>query len=270
MSKLVFLFVFISSLLYSDILDDKIQNLITTKKYLKHKYLIADLTKNKDLFYFNNKLKYSNILSMLNKNGLLNLKFNKPKIVKIKFKIETSPLLAMKILKTTLKNLGYSYYFTDNLSLNNTTMQWQISFKSEYIINPYILYKELSKSETTISNITRLSQTIWEYDINVKNSKLTQTINIQKNEKIKLLKPLNAYLLQIKDGNELIVLSQKLNKWFPNITFYKKDLNVIAMIKKTRIYRGVKIKIPKNTYYIRIDDNYSLLNIKRGLTIIVK
>ncbi|MCK5293912.1 MAG: hypothetical protein KAJ49_04620 [Arcobacteraceae bacterium] len=254
----------------ADLLQQKIENIIDTNNYIKHKNLIDNITKQKDLFYIGDNLRYTKVLDTLNENGLLKLRFNSPKKVTLTFIVNSNPTLAFKILKDTLANLGYSYYFTNSLSYNDKIMRWKIFFKSEYMLDPYIFNKELQRSETVILDINKLSLTSWEYKINVKNTKLSQAIKMEKNEKNKLLKPLKAYLLKVDDAKEIKVISQKLNHWFPSMSFYSKDLTVLGVVKKSRVYKGLKIKLPKDTYYIKIEDRYTLLNIKRGLTIIVK
>jgi len=36
------------------------------------------------------------------------------------------------------------------------------------------------------------------------------------------------------------------------------------------VYRGLKIQLPSDTRYIKITDMYNLINIKRGLSVIVR
>jgi hypothetical protein len=35
-----------------------------------------------------------------------------------------------------------------------------------------------------------------------------------------------------------------------------------------RVYEGLKVTIPKNAKYVKISDRYTLLNLKRGLSIL--
>ena len=74
----------------------------------------------------------------------------------------------------------------------------------------------------------------------------------------------------MEDGKSLQIISRNLNNWFPNIVFFDKDLRVLKMIKRDRIYKGLKTEIPDGTIYIKITDMYNLINIKRGLSIIVR
>ena len=270
MQKVILSFLILISSIYANKLEDKIENLINSNNFTKHKNLIENIIKNTQLFYIGDQLKYTKVLNVLNDNGLLKLRFMKPKKVTLTFLVEDKPLLALKVIKDSLENLGYSYYFTNSLSYTDKIMRWEISFISEYMLNPYIFNKEINRSEAIILDINRVSATNWEYKIDVSNAKMAQAMKIEKDEKVKLLKPLNAYLLKVDEATQIKVISQKLNHWFPSISFYSKDLTILGVVKKSRVYQGVKIQLPKNTYYIKIEDAYTLLNIKRGLTIIVK
>ena len=270
MKLLLIVFFTLGISLNADILNDKIKNLISEQYYLKHENLINSLTSHKNRFYNDKDIKYSNLLSMLNEYGFLKLRFNKPQNVDITFEVQNNPMLGMKIIQDAMQNLGYSYYFTKELIINNNTMTWKITFKSEYILDPFMFDKELKKSETSINDISKLNDTSWRYNINISNSSIAKKIKILNNEKVKLSKPLSAYMLKIDDAKEIKVISRKLNHWYPNVAYFDKDLNLLGMVKKNRVYSGVKMKIPLNTQYIKIDDAFTLQNIKRGLTVIVK
>jgi len=269
MKYFVYIVLFLS-FLNANNLDDKIENLIGANNFVKHRNLISNLTVNKNLFHLGEDLKYSKILDMLNQNGLLKLRFDSPKKVEITLIVKNKPMKAMKILKDTLVNLGYSYYFTDSLTYKDNVLIWKINFKSEYMLDPYIFNKDLNKNEAQIVNINRISETNWEYELDMQNAKLENTLKVEKNERIRLKKPLKAYLIKVNDAKQLSVASKKYNHWYPKISFFDKDLKVLGVIKKYTMYKGLKINIPFDTYYIKIEDNYTLLNIKRGLTIVLR
>jgi hypothetical protein len=267
--KICILVLFFASL-HADLLDNKIKNLIGEKKYQVHKNLLESLTKERGNFYIGENLHYTPLLQILKNEGLIELDLGSPKDVSIKFLVDKSHKKGLKILKDTLSSLGYTYYFTDYLKNVDDILQWKIRFKSEFMLDPYMLNKELIKIESRITDISKISNSEWLYKINVENSKIYDSIKIEKNEKVKLLKPLKPYLLEIDEAKEIVIISRKLNNWFPKLAFFDKELKVLAVIEKTRMYRGVKIPIPQNTRYVKVDDSFTLLNIKRGLTVIVK
>ena len=77
-------------------------------------------------------------------------------------------------------------------------------------------------------------------------------------------------MLKISKAKSLQVISRNLNNWFPHIVFFDKDLMVLTVIKKDRVFKGLRVKIPENTRYVKVTDTYNLINIKRGLSIIVR
>jgi len=269
MKKIFIIFLLFINFLYASIIEDKIKNIVGNDTFLLHNNLINSIIK-KNNFIINGKIFYPKLLKSLNDNGLLRLRFNKPLDINITFKVNNKPLKSMKILKDTLNSLGYAYYFTKSFNSTSKNFIWKIYFKSEYVIDPYGFNKELNSINAFIEDINLTTPTNWCYTINFNNSHLFDFIPIELNEKIKLSKPLKPYMLKIVNGKKLTIRSHNLNHWFPKITFYDKDLNILGEIKKDRYYKGLLVNIPKNSYYVNIDDRYTLLNIKRGLSIILR
>ena len=51
------------------------------------------------------------------------------------------------------------------------------------------------------------------------------------------------------------------------VVFYDNDLNIIGMVEEDSLRSSLKLDVPNNTRFIKIDDSYSLANIKRGFNI---
>ena len=96
------------------------------------------------------------------------------------------------------------------------------------------------------------------------------TLWIDTNEKIILSKPLRPYMLEVRNTSLLYIRSRTLNHWYPYIVFYDKHFNVLNVIKEKIIYKKYRTNVPRETQYIKIGDMFTLLNIKRGLSVIVK
>ncbi len=273
MKKIFFLlFIFIGTLSASQLFE-KIENLIGKKQFNLHNNLIYVLFKNTENFYrTQNQLNYKLILQKLKENGLLDLRFKKPKQISIEFVTNKDPIKSLKILNDTLRDMGYSYYFTKSsiFDKKTNTMNWTIIFNTEYALDPLILTQELKLRSCYILDIWKVSDIYWKYNININNAQITDAIKIDNNEKVILEKPLRPYLIEVTNAVSLQIISRNLNHWFPYIVFYDNHLNVLKVIKKQRTYKGYKTKVPRETKYIKITDLYTLINIKRGLSIIVK
>ncbi len=273
MLKILFSIFLLFSSLSANKLFDKIENFIGKKQFKLHNNLIQNLFKKQDNFYIgDDKLDYSLLLFTLKEHGLLNLKFKKPQEMKIEFLTNADALKSLKILNDTLRAMGYYYYFTSSAKYDKSldTLIWTIVFHSEYALDPFLLIKELKTQSCNIKSIIKIKNDFWKYSIDVKNAKIRESIKIDKNERVVLQKPLRPYFLEVKDVTSLQVIGRKLNHWFPYIVFYDKHLNILKVIKKKRTYKGYKTKIPSGTQYIKVTDLYTLINIKRGLSIIVK
>ena len=271
--KIFFLFFLLINSLYADLLFDKLENIIGNKQFQIHNNLLQNIFKNrKDFYITDNLLNYVVILKNLKDNGLLKLKFKKPTNVTITFHSNTDPIKSLKILNEVLAGMGYSFYFTKEIFFDKETNQltWTINFKTESMIDSYLLIKDLKTRHCKVRNIVKIKDNSWEYDIDVNFSTILEAITIDKYEKVTLSKPLKPYLLEVSQAKILIVISRILNHWFPYIVFYDKHLNVLKSIKKNGVYKGFRSDVPRGTKYIKIDDVYTLLNIKRGLSVIVK
>ena len=263
--------ILLTSFMSASVLKEKVENIIGTNDYKVHKSLIDLLFKNESLYIVNEQIKYYKLFKVLQENGLLNLRLQKPSDIEIEFTSINNNFKSYKILNDTMQVLGYRYFFTKSMSASEEEhLVWNITFKAEYMLDPVVLLKELRQNSCKILEVINYGSNKWSYKIDFKNAELTNAIKIDKNERVKFQKPLRAYMLKVDDAKSLQIISRNLNNWFPNIVFFDKDLKVLNTIKKNRVYKGLKIKVPNNTRYVKITDMYNLINIKRGLSIIVR
>ena len=271
-----FFVVILFSILFSitlsgSILKEKVENIIGINDYKVHNSLIDLLFKNEAQYIVNGKIKYYKLFKILQENGLLNLRLHKPSDIEIEFTSINNNFKSYKILNDTMQVLGFRYFFTKSMSASEQeNLVWNIMFKAEYMLDPVVLLNELRENGCKILEVINHGSNKWSYKIDFKNAELSTAIKIDKNEKVKFQKPLRAYMLKVDDAKSLQIISRNLNNWFPNIVFFDKDLKVLNTIKKDRVYKGLKIKVPNNTHYVKITDMYNLINIKRGLSIIVR
>jgi len=254
-----------------NVLYEKIENLIGTKDFNTHQNLINLLFKKSDAYHINENLNYIPILRQLKKNGLLKLRLNQPKEITVEFKTNDDPIKSLKILNDTLKSLGYYYYFTKQTQYDGAgNLIWSIRLKTSYALDPLVLSLELARNECKVISITKGANDNWKYDISTAHANISDTIFIDTNEKVVLQKPLKPYFIRINEAKTLKIVSRVLNNWYPHIVFFDEHLNVLKTVKKDRVFKGLTIKIPQTSKYIKITDLYTLINIKRGLSITTK
>jgi len=272
MIKKILISVFlVISLNANDLLNQKIENLIGTQSYLTHKNLINFIFKKEYQYTTVDGLNYQTILKTLKDNGLLDLAFNEPKNIEVTFKINSNPLKSFKILKDTLKSLGYYYYFTKHTVYDGTDrLTWTIKLKTEAAIDPLVLSNELFKHESRVVDITKEENDKWVYQLDTLNASLNDAVYITNNEKVSFSKPLSAYFIRVDKANKIYIASRILNRWLPYVVFYDEHLNILKVSKEDKVYRNITLSIPENTKYIKITDLYTLFNIKRGLSVLIK
>lgn len=273
MFKLIFTALFLSLTLQANVLFEKIENLIGEQSYKEHKNLIQFVfSQDASKYYLSGeKLNYFNIIKELKQNGLLNLQLAEPKEILVEFYTSTDPVKSLKILNETLKSLGYYYYFTKHTSYDGDgSLKWVIKLKTEFMIDPQLFISELLKKEARIIEIKREENDKWIYKIDTNFANISESIFIDSNEIVKLQKPLRPYFISIKGGKVIKVMSTALNYWYPHIVFYDEHLNILNIVKEDKIFKRISLRIPDQTKYIKINDLYTLVNIKRGLSVIIK
>lgn len=269
--KFLLVSIFVVSLNANQALFEKIENLIGTPEYNKHKNLISLIFKKQYQYTTVNGLNYQTILKTLKDNGLLHLAFDAPKDIEITFKIQNYPIKSMKILKDTLKSIGYYYYFTKKATYDGENrLIWTIKLKTEGAIDPLIFSEELLKNECKILDITKEINDKWVYTIDASFATLSDATYLTTNEKVIFKKPLSPYFLKIDEASRIFINSRRLNKWLPYVVFYDENLSVLKVYKNDTVTRSITLSIPENTRYIKISDLYTLFNIKRGLSVTIK
>lgn len=225
---------------------------------------------------FSNKDQYTNkltghidtlkIVKTLKTNGLLKLSYSSAKQLELFFDVSNHPLLSMKIINNILQSLGYTYYLTSSIHKHGDNLRWKIVINTQNLVDPIIFSNMLQQRNCSILHISKDGEFSWSYEINTKDAKL-KTTPLQKSRTTVLPKPNRAYWFDVQGGKTLSIEANKKDHWHPMVSFFDKKLNTLYEINMHRKRRLLKVKIPKNIKYIKVDDKYLLNNIKRVLVI---
>lgn len=239
-----------------------------SKTYHANKKLLEALFKDESKYIdkLTGKVNTIAVANTLKDNGLLKLSFQNEKQLNITFDVDENPLLSMKIINNTLQRLGYTYYLTKSISRHSSTLSWTISMNTQNLIDPTSLANQLRKRGCKVKNVRKNGALNWTYDINSKNAKL-KTISILRGERKELKKPSGAYWFGVSKIKEAEIEANAKDNWFPKVTFFDKSLHPMEETVEDKDKKRVSIKIPQNAFYMRIDDKFSLDNIKHGLIV---
>ena len=74
-------------------------------------------------------------------------------------------------------------------------------------------------------------------------------------------------MIKVQNSSKINIDSNTGNSWYPSVVFYDDDFKVIEILEKDSLHKSLRLNVPNNTKYIKIDDLYSLANLKRGINI---
>ena len=248
------------------LLTQKIKTFVSEDDYLKNKEFIRLIFSPQRDYYHQDRVDIVKVAQTLKENGLLNLFFKKPQELRLSFKTSGAPLFFVKIMGDTLRNIGYYRYVTTESNLDSSEFTWTISLTSEYATDPLILQEELNKSGCSIIDIARNSQRDWEYSIDMSGGKLN-ILSLENNLEVELKRSLYAHWLNVQNIQNLRIKSSFSDSWYPEISYYDKQLHLLQVIKKDKKTRTILLVIPKNAKYIKISDMYTLKNVRDKLVL---
>ena len=249
----------------ADSLDDKIASFMDKKKYESSGNLISFLFSPKENYYKNNNVDALSVIRTLNSNGLLNLYSKEPKDIELIFYIDFNPLVSLKVISESLSSMGYSFFLTKKIIKSNNGLEWHINISTQNIPNPINLEDSLSQRGCFIENISK-DENIWSYQINTQFATI-EALELKKGVQNELTKSLSAYWVKVDDVKKIIIRSHNADNWYPKITFYDEGLNLLQKIEEDQRRYVLRTSIPEKAHYIKLEDKYTLDNIKRGLRV---
>ncbi len=254
------------SLFGESLLFDKVKSLVGDASYSKNHSYIKIIFSPEDAYYKDGNVDVVKVAQTLKENGLLQLFFKSPQELELSFSTNGGALLFVKIIEDILQNMGYYNYLLEDAKLSNSEFIWKIKLISEYAMDPTVLKKELKKTHSYLVNIERISPTKWSYEIDINGAHLN-VYKIVNSKLMKLKRSQYAYWLDVSYSKKLSISSMNRNNWYPYIAIYDNRLRLLDIVKKDKKMSRMSIVLPKNAAYVKLDDIYSMKNIKDGLEI---
>jgi len=259
-----------ASVLYSQSIGSAVKDIIGSKEYFSKKKLIQIIFKDKESFVDSSgRLNYLKILEKLREENILKLKkANSP--LKVAFTTNQKNLqIFIKIIKDTLFSLGFSNIYTIKSIKRGRKFVWVVSLGNTYMLDPLLFAQKMAEKNIYIDSMKRYSDTNWNYVLNISNA-IVVPEKLEYNDIIKLNKTMSAYWINIKDSKKVQIQSSINNSWHPYVVLYNKDLKIISSIKRNRVSKKISLNIPADAMYLKIDDFYTMKNIKDGLSIYIQ
>lgn len=255
------------SVMLSANLDMKVKDLLGNSDYNTHKNLINHIFSNEANFYTNNQIDYTKIIQELSNNGVLKLNLPSTQNVTITFNVNKYPKKSSKNLTDILKALGQHNFVVQEEIVVNNNLKWTIQVKTAAAISPLRLSQELQSINCRIVDIKREGDYNWSYSIDTSDSSIYRAEDLINNKDLSLKKPLKPYMIKVSNAKVITIKSLNGNIWYPNVVFYDEALNIIGIYEENSLHKSLRLEVPNNTKYIKIDDLYTLANMKQGLNI---
>lgn len=247
----------------------KIESLLGEDQYLRNENFIHILFEESDEYIINDRIDVVKIVDTLKENGLLKLFFDKPRNLDLTFTSNGNSLYFVKLMSESLRSMGYYRYITKNSKLDESGFHWQISLKTEYVTDPLLLRDVLHKQHCEILDINRSREDSWHYIIDMSQARLDLK-TIKHKQSLTLHRSNHAHWIDVSQTKKITLQSLGKNNWFPNIAFYDKTMHLLKVYKRDKKTWKVTFNLPKSCVYIKIDDLYSLKNIREGLSLYAK
>jgi hypothetical protein len=204
------------------------------------------------------------VLETLKENGLLNLFYSDTKTITLTFSAQEYPILFMRIINESLQSMGYSYYLTRHIRQDSDGIKWTVGISTQHLVDPVLLSKQIQARGAKIQNVIREGEWEWHYQIDTHDAK-PKVEPYGLNTTIPLGKPIQPYWVNVSDASKMRLRAHAADRWFPSIVFFDATLHIIEEIRLEDARATLHVSIPENAIYAKIEDRFSLDNIKRGL-----
>jgi hypothetical protein len=175
----------------------------------------------------------------------------------------------MRLINESLSSMGYNYFLTKKVLKNSDGFLWEINLSTEHIVDPIYFAKRLTEKGCFIDKIDKTSANEWFYSINTEFIEI-DTIVLEPDTTVQLRKPIKPYWIKIEGMKSISFRSRIADKWHPSIVFYDKELQVVKDYRNDDVANTLKLNIPQSATYVKINDIYTLDNIKRGISVYLK
>ena len=264
--KKIILSAILSVSMYANV-NNAVQNMLGSSEYNTHRNLINHIFKNEANFYTAGKLDYTKISQELQKNNLLKLNLGSMQNIEVNFIFNSQAKKSFKNMNDILKIIGQQNFVTISQTVVDDQLKWSVRLRTAAAINPLRLSSELQNVNSRIVDIKKEGSNKWSYYINSDKSSLFKAEDLVTKASVTLRKPVRPYMIELANTRTINIKTNSQDNWYPSIVFYDSNFNLIEVFEDNTLHRNLRVDVPSNTRFVKIDDFYALTNIKNGLTV---
>lgn len=247
-------------------LDNAVRNVMGENNYALNAKFIERLFGKASSYLDGENANYYRICRALKQNGLLKTNFGSPQILEVSF-LATSAHKAFSLaLFESLRDMGYYSLTNRAINKNGDSIQITINLTAEYAMDPVILQEKLASFGFKAINIKRILDNSWSYTFTPIAPNLPKASTLKAGEQASSANLKGEYWFRLNDIKSLEIISTS-QIWYPNVIFYDKNMNIIAVQTSEEKIQAISISVPSGANFMRVGDMFLPSNIKSGISI---
>jgi hypothetical protein len=260
----------VSVFAFCETVSERAASLMDARDCRAHEKLIGLLFENERAYRKGSGYDMVKVAKTLEENGLLKLSLPKAQTVELTFEYGgENPLFFMKMMGDTLRNIGLSFALTTHAALDRDGFVWRVAFTSSRAPSPVILAERLQKQGASIVDIEREDAARWRYRIDMSGAKMAAK-PLLSGEMTKIVRPVRTIWLDVSHIKRLSISELPGSHWFPDVVVYDKMLRILSMKQSDERVRHVALSLPSEAAYVKVNDRFTLENIRSGLRVTAK
>ncbi len=258
-----------TSLLYADLLEQKISGLISSHAYERNKRFIELLFAKREEFFTSGRVDFAKVTQRLKENGLLSLTFAAPKELSISFRTSSSALLFAKSLSSSLQSLGYYYFAPQKAEYQGGIFTLDIAMTTEHAIDPTLLIREFEKRGYLVADMKREREDRWSYLLELVSPKIPEAQPLAPKAQSELVRPNGEYWLDLSEHSGMLVFEPAMAgvHIYPVVTLFDSSLRIVSTHTPAERNHNFSVSVPYGVRFVRLSDLYSPANIKSGIKV---
>ena len=256
----------VSMALFGATLEEEIISIIGPEKFQRNQAVLNAVFLDRNRYLRNGMVDVVKVVQVLDRIGLIQKDFPTRQRHAIVFKAYSHPYLFFKVAFDALKAADLFEYEIVKIEKNEQEYLLHIAYTSSRLADPVAIARYFAKSDMGVVHIQK-RQNSWEYTIDADSGALLAPKVIRK---LKIAPIRKAVWIRVENIEKLMIFSALGNRWFPKIFIYDRWLRPVDVVQKEHKSVQFGLKLPKESYYIKISDKFTLKNIKNGLTIVAK
>ena len=250
----------LTGLLFADSIHQNVQKMIGQRTYSQNRLILNTVFSQPGKFYKNGRIDYVKVAQVLTRLGLIRERYEKPVRQDVIYQSFDNTPLFLRLMMDSLQKGGVFDYVIKDVQRDDEGAVVGFSFRSAGAFDLTEALRYLENHGAKVLDVEKIGDG-WRIFCDVSQAVLVRSAE-HAHERVD--EPL---WINVAKKSRLIVDSHPKNHWHPLIVLYDRRLHPLRLIEMSHKRDSLEISLPKECYYIKISDKFTIRNIKYGLRI---